>query len=278
MEKDIYKRHVLGDKKYENAYPYYFFGDFPENHNHDYWEFLLVLQGSYHHTLNKKTELLSRYTALLLQPNTDYHHFRNAESATKHLAIRIRVPLMQQICANFSEDFYDNLVTQRKHRVFFNDAQVQKIINYVSLIRNEASAKSADLFINFLITYILEKVFSQNNFFNSSKPQWLTDLLLKINEPNNMHWSVTDAVKNTAFSHPHLLRLFKEYEHCTLIEYMTKIKMEQACHFLIYSNMSIVSIAQTLGYSESSHFNRIFKKTYRITPSEYKKQNLHTKP
>ena len=273
---DIYKAHELGSEKYDNAYPYYFFGDFPENHNHDYWEFLLVIQGSYQHTLNKKTEPLSNHTALLLHPHTDYHYFRNAESSTKHLAMRIRVPLMQQICKTFSEDFYDNLVAQKKHRLFFNDAQVQKIINYVSLIRSEITPKSADLFINFLITYILEKVFSQNNFFNSSKPQWLTDLLLKINEPNNIHWSVTDAVKNTPFSHPHLLRLFKEYEHCTLIEYMTKVKMEQACNFLIYSTMSIVSIAQTLGYSDSSHFNRIFKKTYRITPSEYKKQNsLH---
>lgn len=273
---DIYKNHDLGNAKYDNAYPYYFFGDFPENHNHDYWEFLLVIQGSYKHTLNRKTELLPNHTALLLHPHSDYHCFRNAESSTKHLVIRIRIPLMQQICATFSDDFYERLIQQKKCRIFFNDAQIQKITNYVSLIRNDNSPMSSALYINFLLAYILEKIFSQNNFFNNSKPQWLTDLFLKINEPNNLHWTVNDVVKNTPFSHPHLLRLFKQYENCTLIDYLTKIKMEHACNFLIYSNMSIVSIAQTLGYSDSSNFNRTFKKTYHMTPSQYKHKNFNT--
>jgi len=46
--------------------------DFPILHNHNYWEFLIVLSGEYKHTINGKEELINRGQIIVVKPD-DYH-------------------------------------------------------------------------------------------------------------------------------------------------------------------------------------------------------------
>ena len=99
----------------------------------------------------------------------------------------------------------------------------------------------------------------------------LTNLFLKIYSPENINWTVKDVVNNAPFSQSHLIRLFKQHTGKTLVEYLSELKMQRACELLTYTNSSILSIAMTLGYSDSSHLNRTFKKYYGVSPTQYKK-------
>jgi AraC-like DNA-binding protein len=221
--------------------------------------------------LNKQNEPLCPHSAVLLRPCLDTHSLQSEDPSSVILNIRMHTPLVKQFCNSISETFYDDLLKKENIKLSFNERQLKKIIDYTSLIRaNPAEANISTIY--FLMSYIFEKVFSQNNFLNAEKPQWLTDLLLKIFSPENMHWSVNDVTENAPFSHPHLIRLFKQYEGCTLIEYLTRVKMQHACELLVSSDMSILAIAMALGYSDSSHLNRTFKKIYNLTPSEYRQQ------
>ena len=259
------------NEKYSYIFSNYHYGDYRESHNHDFWEFSVVVKGSYTHILNKKNEPLCHHSAVLLRPRLDTHSLHSEDPSSVILNIRMHTPLVKQFCNNISEAFYDELLKKENIKLSFNERQVKKIIDYTSLIRaNRSEANTSTIY--FLMSYIFEKVFSQNNFLNTEKPQWLTDLLLKIFSPENMHWTVKDVTENAPFSHPHLIRLFKQYEGCTLIEYLTRVKMQHACELLVSSDMSILAIAMALGYSDSSHLNRTFRKIYNLTPSEYRQQ------
>ena len=264
------------NEKYSYIFSNYHYGDYPELHNHDFWEFAIIVNGSDEHTLNDKKDTLTKNTAVLLRPQLDSHYLISNSQDGTILNIRLYTAFVKDFCSNISETFYDELIKNERMIFPLTEGQLKKIIDYTSFIKsNPSDTNKSSLF--FLASYIFEKVFSQYNFLNSEQPQWLTNLFLKIYSPENINWTVKDVVSNTPFSQSHLIRLFKQHTGKTLVEYLTEIKMQRACELLSFTNSSILSIAMMLGYIDSSHLNRTFKKYYGISPTQYKKkQKLHT--
>ena len=82
-----------------------------------------------------------------------------------------------------------------------------------------------------------------------------------------------DIAKALYMSRSHLSTIFKKETGISLNNYIHKIKIEKAKELLMDNSKSITLISDYLGYSSSSHFNRIFKQEKKITPTEYRKNN-----
>lgn len=63
---------------------------------------------------------------------------------------------------------------------------------------------------------------------------------------------------------------FKQYHDCTITEYIQHRRMGQAEHLLTKTDLTIGQIAQTVGYSTSSRFAELFRKSTGILPGEYR--------
>lgn len=72
------------------------------------------------------------------------------------------------------------------------------------------------------------------------------------------------------FSPCHTSRLIRKKTGLTFPQYLNKIRLAEAKELLRSSNLDIKKIADTVGYNEASHFNRIFKKTLGLSPSKYR--------
>jgi YSIRK-targeted surface antigen transcriptional regulator len=81
-----------------------------------------------------------------------------------------------------------------------------------------------------------------------------------------------DIAKDLYLSRSHLSTLFKKETEITLNSYINRIKTEKAKELLTDNSKSINLISDYLGYSSSSHFNRVFKTITGLTPSEYRKK------
>lgn len=64
---------------------------------------------------------------------------------------------------------------------------------------------------------------------------------------------------------------FKRYTGCTVTEYIQGRRMSQAEHLLIDTDFTMGQIAQMIGYTTSSRFAELFKKSTGILPIEYTK-------
>ena len=64
---------------------------------------------------------------------------------------------------------------------------------------------------------------------------------------------------------------FKRYTGCTVTEYIQGRRMSQAEHLLIGTDFTMGQIAQMIGYTTSSRFAELFKKSTGILPIEYRK-------
>ncbi|MFZ4453786.1 response regulator transcription factor [Salibacterium aidingense] len=68
----------------------------------------------------------------------------------------------------------------------------------------------------------------------------------------------------------HFSRMFKQENGDTFIEYVTKKKMEQAQHYLLHTDRTVDDISFSLGYDNTSYFNKLFKKYNQMAPSQFR--------
>lgn len=71
-------------------------------------------------------------------------------------------------------------------------------------------------------------------------------------------------------SKAYLSRYIKNRSGLAFGDYVKKIRMKRACTMLKNSNMKIERIADIVGYKNVEHFNRMFKKTFLVTPMQYR--------
>ena len=69
----------------------------------------------------------------------------------------------------------------------------------------------------------------------------------------------------------YLGRIVKKYTGQSLFEYSTSFAMEYAAKQLAGSEKSVADIAAELNFSNRSHFYKLFKERYGMTPMQYKK-------
>jgi AraC-like DNA-binding protein len=75
-----------------------------------------------------------------------------------------------------------------------------------------------------------------------------------------------------------LSREFSKYfDNLSFGDYIRKLRIEKATHLLSDPSLSLGEIAYLTGFSDQSHFNRIFKKHTGSTPSEYRKSLPNSK-
>lgn len=69
----------------------------------------------------------------------------------------------------------------------------------------------------------------------------------------------------------YFMRFFKKYMGMTCIEYINDYRLNIAASLLLTTNQQITEIATSIGITNLSYFNRIFKKKYNMTPKEYRR-------
>jgi AraC-like DNA-binding protein len=113
---------------------------------------------------------------------------------------------------------------------------------------------------------------------NSRKPPaWAKELREMIQDQldTNMSLSLQQVSHDLEINPSYLSREFSKYfENLSFGDYIRKLRIEKATNLLETTNYPLTEIAYLTGFSDHSHFNRIFKKQMGMTASEYRKTLL----
>lgn len=77
---------------------------------------------------------------------------------------------------------------------------------------------------------------------------------------------------NFHLSKPYLSKYIKDKSGMTFLELVKEERLKKAKTLLKETTQTVENIAAIVGYENVEHFNRLFKKTYQITPVQYRKQ------
>lgn len=68
-------------------------------------------------------------------------------------------------------------------------------------------------------------------------------------------------------------RLFKKMKSKSVADYINEVRVEKARELLLETDSSINEIAEQTGFITHGYFYKLFKKTYAITPNQYRQNN-----
>lgn len=108
-------------------------------------------------------------------------------------------------------------------------------------------------------------------------PAWAQELreIIQDQIDTNLTLSLKEISKTLNVHPTYLSREFSRYfDDFSFGDYIRKLRIEKALHLLDNSNHSLAEIAYLTGFSDQSHFTRIFKKVTGKNPSEYRKKPL----
>jgi len=89
---------------------------------------------------------------------------------------------------------------------------------------------------------------------------------------NNYNRNLTlEEIADSVYLSPYYVsRIFKESQSITVMDYVTRVKLDEAKKMLGNTRYKIDEIAVRLGYSDASYFSKVFKKNEGMTPTQFR--------
>ncbi|OLN26317.1 PocR ligand-binding domain-containing protein [Desulfosporosinus metallidurans] len=82
--------------------------------------------------------------------------------------------------------------------------------------------------------------------------------------------TVTNVAQHLFISPSHLSRLFREELDCTINDYLTRVRVEQAVEIMKKPEFSVAQVSKAVGFQNQSYFAKVFRKYIGVTPLIYK--------
>lgn len=111
--------------------------------------------------------------------------------------------------------------------------------------------------------------------FQKDAPTGHSEILKPVIDYINRNFSENITISQLCniahFSRSYFFSVFKEVTGVGAIEYLCTVRIKNACEMLVATDFSTSQIAFECGFKNLSNFNRHFKKTVGVTPTEYRK-------
>jgi AraC family transcriptional regulator len=106
-------------------------------------------------------------------------------------------------------------------------------------------------------------------------PLWLERVRELVSDRFSENLSLGEIAATVGVSADHLARWFRRFHGCTMGEYARRRRVEFACQRLANSEEPLIQIALGAGFTDQSHFTKIFKRTMGVTPAVFR--HLHSR-
>lgn len=101
-------------------------------------------------------------------------------------------------------------------------------------------------------------------------PRWLEQVTELIRDRFQERISIEELAHSAGVHAVHVARVFRKFHHCTVGEYVRRLRIEYASCQLSASDTPLADIAAAAGFADQSHFSRVFKRHTGTLPSRFR--------
>jgi AraC-like DNA-binding protein len=124
-----------------------------------------------------------------------------------------------------------------------------------------------------LLLEVFNKFLKSKQKAGKNLPAWANELKEMIQDHIDTSLTLKELSKDLDINPSYLSREFsKHFDNLSFGEYIRKQRIERAIELMAIPNYSLTDIAYYTGFSDQSHFTRIFKKYTGNSPSAYRKK------
>lgn len=235
-------------------------------HQHDYYEFTLVLTGRYYQEINGKRVLLERGDFVFI-PTGSYHQSFYEFGPTRLLNVGISKRFFDR---HYLELLPGCLVASQVYSV------KSPFLSYIESVIASLNFRDSefDEFIEVVSFYIINRV----RHFREEQaqdviPGWLKTTVEEMHDKNKFcEGALENMVVLSGKSQEYLTRATQRFYGKTPMQIINDIRINFAMKQLEITNYSVTDIAYESGYSSPSLFIKTFKRLTSFTPSNYRKR------
>jgi len=99
-------------------------------------------------------------------------------------------------------------------------------------------------------------------------------ILYEMNRNFHKDFTLSELAEELAVSKNYLIQRFKNEVGQTPIQYLTDLRLKRAAILLAENKLSIQDIANAVGIPDANYFTKMFKKTYQMTPGQYRRSHV----
>ncbi len=203
------------------------------------------------------------------------------------VTINIRASVMKETISNIVVedhalyDFFLYTLYENEHSSYllFSTGSDETIRNLVLdmfvefNIQKSYSQNALTLMLGLFFTY-LQRDYSDDLIFSNTSVSGITYIpkILNYIRQNFATATVKSIAEHFSVSTSWLDRIFRNNSNSTVTETIQEMRMEHACHLLSTTNLPVQMVAEAVGYSDVTHFIRLFKKYETVTPLQYRKK------
>lgn len=170
----------------------------------------------------------------------------------------------------FSNTLYQIMTQLEKQKIITENTSAFKlqIVHQLQNANNQFDFKNEMNTILSNITSIIQSHLEQDHA--DFKDQMVTYL----EENYHRNIGLNDIAQHFNFSYYYMSELFNTHFDDSFNNVLNKIRIQKAVDLLNESHLSLRQISIEVGYTNYSHFSKLFKKHLNLTPSEYRQENL----
>jgi AraC family transcriptional regulator len=101
-------------------------------------------------------------------------------------------------------------------------------------------------------------------------PPWLARAMEILRSSFTDRLSLSRLAQEVGIHEVYLARAFRRHTHCSVGEYIRRLRIEFACRQLAASREPLCEIALACGFADQSHFSRTFKRLIGMTPAAFR--------
>jgi len=136
------------------------------------------------------------------------------------------------------------------------------------IVRSEITEDLALLALQGLQQYMdcqIKTIHIKNHHVINKVKQYIRDNIF-------LNLSLEHIARSVYLNPSYLSKLFKENQGITIMDYVTRVRIEEAKKLLANSKYSIDQVSTKLGFTDPSYFAKVFKRCEDISPREFRQR------
>ena len=276
-------------------------------HHHDYYELLFVLEGELYQNIENRRHLYPIGSCCLL--NKKVQHTEEYSTDFRAVFLHFSDSFIHDLYRNLTFNYFkiekehsstllykflfSNLYKHGNDTKNYMDFIPVKdnpwIIRHVHNIFERITKETLTPTIG-SSSVIMEQFCKFFCYLNSEENYTTTPVQIGTDAENKIYDMITDAMiqsngrisrrelaSSLHYSGVYLNNIVKKYTGLSIYDYGMTFCMRKTAELLTSSNLPISDIAISMGFTNRTHFYKIFERTFRTSPSEYRKKNIQGK-
>jgi AraC-like DNA-binding protein len=229
-----------------------------------------VLNGNAMFTLNNKKYVL-RHKSIIIAPQQETHSCYPMEQK-KITMLGFCVFFRREPQTDTEKIIYECLTGNSRPKSWYDHFNSYSIHSKILYLCGCENAYKSDLMKYLVYSYLLSVCAGQTDAGHISQESFMiTEVLDYLNtQLKTTSISLNKIAEKISVSVSTLSNKFKAYTDMSVISYFLFTKLEDTKHLLVNSDMSITKIAEEYLYPDNHYYCKRFKKTFGITPSQYR--------